>query len=187
MLVDWLRAEGWTVLACRDPGGTVIGDRIRELLLDTRSVMSLTTEAMLYVASRAQLVNDLIKPALARGELVVSDRFLLANVVYQGHAGGLAPESLWQIGTFATGSLLPNLTVILDVPAEVGMGRRQGPADRIESRGLEFHQRVRDGFLTEARCHPDSMVMVNAARGMELVQSDVRREVARVLGTRPRP
>lgn len=187
LLADWLREAGHLVTTCRDPGGTSIGDRIRELLLDTRNGIALNTEAFLYMASRSQLVCDVIGPALTRGQVVVSDRFLLANIVYQGHAGGLPPEILRQIGEVATGGLRPDLTIVLDVAGDVGTDRRRGPPDRIESRDRAYHERVRQGFLLEAARAPDRISVIDANRSVEAVHNDVRREVERVLGTRSRP
>jgi len=149
--VGWLEAQGHAVTLCRDPGGTELGEAIRDLLLGHRHAgMSLPTEALLYMAARAQLVAEMIKPALSAGRVVVSDRYLLSNVVYQGHAGGLEPENLWTIGRTATGGLLPDITFVLDLPAEVAFQRLGGQTDRIESRGVEFQERVRAGFLEEA-------------------------------------
>jgi dTMP kinase len=183
-LVDWLREQGHTVVACRDPGGTPSGDRIREMLLDHKSELSARCEALLYMASRAQLCDDIIRPALRRGEIVVSDRFLLANVVYQGHAGGLPPETLWQLGSIATDGLLPDLTLVLDAPSDVAMQRKGGPADRLECRGDEFHARVRAGFLAEARRAPVRIKVIDATQPIEVVRDAIRKEVSHVLVAR---
>src|SRR6266851_8172175 len=151
LLADWLGQQGQEVIQCADPGGTSVGDAIREILLGQRHDMALACEALLFMASRAQLTAEVIRPALAAGRTVISDRYLLANVVYQGHAGGLDPDQLWEIGRLATDGLLPNLTVVLDLPVELALTRLTGPADRMESRGAEYHTRVREGFLAEAR------------------------------------
>ena len=116
--------------------------------------MTLTCEMFLFMASRAQLVEEIIRPALAAGHIVISDRYLLANVVYQGHAGGLDPDQLWTIGQTATGGLSPDLTLVLDLPVEVGLKRaaaRAGAETRFERFGIDFHQRVRDGFVVPER------------------------------------
>src|SRR5437867_5019334 len=125
LLAQWLRAQGHAVTECADPGGTAVGDSIRALLLDRRRDMVLTCEALLFMASRAQLVAEIIRPALDAGQVVVCDRFVLANVVYQGHAGGLDPERLWELGHFATGEVLPDLTVVLDLPVSAALARRK--------------------------------------------------------------
>src|SRR5262245_33629476 len=126
LLVDWLRLQKVPVTEAVDPGGTAIGRELRNLLLHRREHrMAVTTEAMLFMASRAQLVDEVIRPALARGEVVVSDRFTLANVVYQGHASRvMRPEDLWAVGRVATGGLEPDLTLVFDLPVEVGLARR---------------------------------------------------------------
>jgi dTMP kinase len=180
LLADWLRQQGYAVQLCRDPGGTAVGERLREILLSSAG-LTVMTEMLLFMASRAQLVAEVIRPALERGEIVVADRFLLASVVYQGHAGGLEPETVWQLGRWATGQTLPDLTIILDLPAERIRGRKPQAADQFERRGLAFLQRVRQGFLQEALRCPDKMVVVNADRPLAEVQADVQREVRRVL------
>jgi dTMP kinase len=178
MLADWLRPRGHSVIECADPGGTPIGDVIRDLLLDHRREMSLPCEAFLFMASRAQLTSEVIRPALAQGKIVIADRYLLANVVYQGHAGGMDPQTLWEIGQLATGGLQPDLTIVLDLPVETANGRRSGPADRMESRGSIFAARVRAGFLAEANRQPDAIRVIDASRSVELVQEEIRRVVA---------
>jgi dTMP kinase len=181
LLAGWLRSGGLDVVACADPGGTAIGDEIRALLLDHRRPMVLACEALLFMASRAQLTADVIRPALEAGQAVVCDRFLLANVVYQGHAGGLDPEQLWQIGRLATGGLEPDLTLVLDLPPEVARQRRTHPADRLERRDQSYHARVRDGFLDEARRRPERIRVISAEQPVELVHTLVCRAVAGLL------
>src|SRR6516225_2853775 len=109
LLADWLRAQGRGVVLCHDPGGTDLGQELRQLLLNYRGAMALTAEALLFMASRAQLIAEVIRPALDAGQVVICDRFLLANVVYQGHAGGLDPDEIWQVGRLSTGGLEPDL------------------------------------------------------------------------------
>jgi len=181
LLADWLRTRGHQVTECADPGGTAIGGVIRDLLLDRRREMALPCETLLFMASRAQLTAEIIAPALASGRIVVSDRYLLANVVYQGHAGGLDPALLWQVGRIATGGLEPDLTPILDLPIAMAHGRRLGPADRVESRESSYHERVRKGFLAEAQRRPDRIKVIDANQSIALVQDRVQEEVARVL------
>jgi dTMP kinase len=177
LLAEWLRARGTVVTECTDPGGTAVGDVIRALLLDHRRQMSLACEALLFMASRAQLTAEVIRPALDAGHVVVADRFLLANVVYQGHAGGLDPNQLWHIGRLATGGLEPDLTVVLDLPVEAALLRRKGPSDRVESRDAAYHRRVREGFLSEARRRPERICVVDAAQPVEIVHERIRQEL----------
>jgi dTMP kinase len=186
LLADWLRGRGWEVTVCADPGGTSIGDVIRDLLLDRRREMTLPCEALLFMASRAQLTAEIIRPALEAGRAVVSDRYLLANVVYQGHAGGLNPDALWAIGRLATGGLEPDLTLVLDLPIDRAVERRTGPADRMESRDAAYQTRVRQGFLTEARRRPEHIRVIDAAGPVETVWGRIAQEVAGVVAAGPR-
>jgi dTMP kinase len=184
LLADWLRAEGQPLVTCTDPGGTVIGNRIRELLLNHE--MTLTCEALLFMAGRAQLTAEVIRPALTAGKIVVSDRFLLANVVYQGYGGGLDSETLWRIGRFSTAGIEPDLTVVLDLPLHVARSRRKSTADRVERRDDSYHERVRDGFMAEARRRPECIRIIDASGSIEAVQEAIRQEVRRVLAAHPR-
>lgn len=186
LLADWLRARGFDVTECVDPGGTAIGAVIRDLLLGHRHDMVLSCEMFLFMASRAQLTAEVIRPALEASRAVVADRFLLANVVYQGHAGGLDPERLWEVGRLATGGLEPDLTIILDLPLDVACARRTGPADRVESRDAAYHTRVREGFLSEARRRPDRIRVVRADQPTECVHQQICQEVAHVMAAYPR-
>jgi dTMP kinase len=173
-LADWLRRRGKTVTVCSDPGGTELGGKLREILLHARlTQIGMRTEALLFMASRAELVLQVIRPALARGEVVVSDRYLLANVVYQGHAGGLQVDDLWQVGEFSTGGLVPDLTIVLDLPVEVAEDRRGRSADRMEARGREFAERVRAGFLTEAKRQPDQITVIDATPDSDTVYAAI--------------
>jgi dTMP kinase len=186
LLVDWLRDEGWPVTACREPGGTPVGDQIRAVLLDRAGVMNELTELFLFMASRAALVDQVIRPALEQGGVVVVDRFVLSSVVYQGLAGGVPADTVWDLGRLATGGLLPDLTLVLDLPADAAQARKVGSADRMEGKGLGFLQRVRDGFVAEARRQPDMVRLIDASQGVDVVQAALRQEVRRVLESRPR-
>jgi dTMP kinase len=186
LLAEWFRQQGRAVTECRDPGGTPLGTAIRELVLHQRHAMTPMCEAFLFMASRSQLVAEVIQPALARGQAVVCDRFLLANVVYQGHAGGLDPATLWEIGQLATGGLEPDLTLILDLPVEAALARRQGTGDRFESRDFAYHARVRAGFLSEASRRPECLLLIDATGSIEQVHERIVTEVKRVLSASPR-
>jgi dTMP kinase len=186
-LVAWLRAEGQDVVACRDPGGTALGDRLRALLLDHNQAhvpIGLRAEMLLYMASRAQLVDEVIRPALGKGQIVVSDRYLLANIVYQGHAGGLPVEDVRRVGLVATGGVLPDLTLVLDVPPEVAAARVAAPRDRMEARPAAYHHRVRQGFQAELREYPGPCVLIDASADPDTVAAQIQSEVARALARR---
>jgi dTMP kinase len=182
LLADWLRRHGHAVVECVDPGGTAVGEVIRGLVLNHRGEMCVPCEALLFMASRAQLTAEIIRPALEAGQIVVSDRYTLANVVYQGHARGLDPEQLWQINRLATGGLEPDLTLVLDLPVETARARRNRPADRLESRPIEYHERVREGFLSEARRRPERIRVMDAGGTVEQIHEQITREVLSVLG-----
>ena len=187
MLVDWLTAQKIPVTSCVDPGGTAVGQQLRQLLLFGREHRIATaTEAFLFLASRAQLVEEVIRPALDRGDVVVSDRYLLANVVYQGHAGGMNPADLWKVGAVATGGLEPDLTLVFDVDLDVAFARRNPDSDRMEARDREFHEAVQRGFRYEAGMRPDRFRLIDATPELTSVQRVVRREVARLLTERGR-
>jgi dTMP kinase len=150
-LVEWLGERGCRITTCRDPGATSAGDAIREILLDRHDLhLTATAEMLLYMAARAQLVAEVIEPALARGEWVVSDRYLLSNVVYQGHAGGLDPEAIRTVGRVATAGRLPDLVIVLDVDLTTVATRLDRPLDKLESRGDGYRQRLREGYRREA-------------------------------------
>ena len=172
---EWLTELGHDVVTCRDPGSTALGEAIRKLVLD-RDDLSIDrrSEMLLYMAARAQMTEELIRPALEQGKIVVSDRYLLANVVYQGHAGGLDVETLWRVGHVATGGLAVDLTIVLDMPAEAAAARLDRKLDRMESQGDAFHALVRQGFLTEAARRPEEIVVVSADRPIEQVQEEIR-------------
>lgn len=181
-LKDHLENKGYSVVATRDPGGTPLGEKIRGLLLDNSAPpMSVDAELMLYMASRAQLCSQVIRPALARGDVVISERFLLSSIVYQGHAGGIPPRRVKEIGKLVVGNLCADLTIVLDVPPEIGTSRRGARADRIEERGPEYHTKVREGFLVEAGENPEKITIVSAEAPIEEVQHKIVEVVAGVL------
>jgi dTMP kinase len=181
MLAEWLRGRGFAVAVCTDPGGTPLGDQIRGILLEGRREISLTAEMLLFMASRAELVERVIRPALANGSAVVSDRYLLSNIAYQGYAGGLDPNEVRRLGRFAVGGLEPDLSIALDLTPEQGALRRDRREDRVERRGPAYQEAVRQGFLSEARLRPESIRVVDAAQSVEAVHAAVVREVASVL------
>lgn len=175
MFCDWLRGLGHSVTACRDPGSTRLGEEVRKLLLEREDLgLSRTAEMLLYMAARAQVVAEVIRPALVAGKTVVSDRFLLANVVYQGHAGGLDAASLWQVGHVATGGLEPDLTFVLDIDDACANRRLNRPLDRMERQGDDFRVALRAGYLTEAARRADRIIVIDASRSIEEVQAAVR-------------
>jgi dTMP kinase len=182
LLETALRERGLEVVVCRDPGSTPLGERIREVLLTSGSGTPIgrRSEMLLYMAARAQLVDQVIRPALDSGRIVIADRYLLANVVYQGHAGGLDPQEIWQVGRVATQGLLPDCVFLLDMDPDQAVQRLDRPLDRMESQGSAYRQRLRVGFLQEAAgC--ERVHVVEATRAVDDVQADIWRIAARLL------
>lgn len=192
LFAAWLRDRGRDVVTCRDPGTTPVGESLRDIVLHRRDLhLDPRTESLIYMAARAQLVADVIRPALARGATVVSDRFLLANVVYQGYGLGVPVDELWTVGRFATGGLVPTCVFLLDLPPQRAYQRRaraepspmtnaNAPTDdRMEARDLEYFAKVREGFLLEARRGMHPVHVVDASGEIDAIQAMIRRHVER--------
>lgn len=162
-----LSENGHKVLVTREPGGSVIGSHVRKLLLEGHSLLG-RTELFLFLADRAQHVEDVIRPAASRGDIVLCDRYADSTVVYQGYGRGLDISLLKQLNDFATVSFKPDVTLLLDLEPEVGLARIT-EKDRLDSEPLEFHTRVRNGFLSEAKIDPTRWVLVNASESPESV------------------
>jgi dTMP kinase len=165
LLREHLTKGGHSVRLLREPGGTPIGDRIRAILLDASlPELTDTTEMLLFAASRAQLIREAVRPALAAGETVLCDRFVYSSLAYQAHARGLGREQVWTANTPAIEGLLPDRVVLLDLPPATALGRAQarGTLDRIEAESLAFHQAVRAGFLGEASADPERFRVIEA-------------------------
>lgn len=178
-LADWLRSTGRGVTTCRDPGSTPVGDAVREILLDRHDLhLAATAEMFLYMAARAQLVDEVLEPALARGEWVVSDRYLLSNIVYQGHAAGLDPETIREVGRVATRDRMPDLVLLLDVDLETSARRIARPLDKLENRGDDYRARLRSGYLAEAARQAVRVVTIDARPGIDEVAAAIRAAVA---------
>ncbi|WP_350347425.1 dTMP kinase [Agromyces sp. G08B096] len=180
LLRDWLTAEGRTVVRTREPGGTDVGVEIRELVLHHRGDIDPRAEALLYAADRAHHVATLVRPALARGEVVVQDRYLDSSVAYQGAGRVLDPVEVRRLSEWATGGLLPDLTVLLDLDAETARTRLDAARtryDRLEAEASEFHDRVRRAYLDLARDEPDRFLVVDAARPVEEIAAEIRERV----------
>jgi len=176
LLQQWLAEQGKEVVVCRDPGSTRLGERIRDLLLahDEQTLIGRRAEMLLYMAARAQLVEEVIRPALAAGKCVLADRYLLANVVYQGHAGGLDVDALWEIGYVATAGVMPDLTLVLDLTPEKAARRMKRQLDRMETQDETFRQNLRAGFLREAQRHPQRIVVIDASAAIDAVAAEIR-------------
>jgi dTMP kinase len=178
LLAEFLARQGYTVVTTREPGGTPIGDQIRHVLHDVaNTAMSSTAELLLYSASRAQLVHELIRPALAAGQVVLCDRYADSTLAYQGYGRHLNLADLKTITQFATGGLKPDLTLLLDMDVERGLARRRDGGEEMNRLDLElvgFHRRVRDGYHRLVQEDPDRWVMVDADRPVTAVQAELQ-------------
>lgn len=176
LFCEWLAEQGVDHVVCRDPGSTPLGERVRTILLeaDETTPIGPRCEMLLYMAARAQLVDEVIQPALAAGRTVVSDRFLLANVVYQGHAGGVDVEAIRQVGAVATARVMPACTFLLDMDPAAALARVGRQLDRVESRGDAYRERLRDGFLAEAKVMGPGVHVIRANREVDAVQRQIR-------------
>jgi len=177
LLAEYYGAS-YSVTKVREPGGTEISEQIRRIILNPEYTnMSWRTEALLYVAARAQVVEEIIRPALARGEVVICDRFFDSTIAYQGFGRGLPVPDLTLLNHVATGGLKPDLTILLDLEAELGINRRAGfrELDRLEKEHIEFHQRVREGFLAQARSFPERIKVVAADQPIAGVVMEAQR------------
>lgn len=177
-LVQWCASNNIIVTEVREPGGTLIGEQVRKILLDPKNEgMTLPCEMLLYMASRAQLVQQEIVPAMKRGELVVADRFVSATLAYQGVAGGLPVAWIQQVAEVAIAGCFPDLTLILDVDEQTASGRLNQDLDRMEQKGSEFHNKVREGFLEQARNHPDRYCVIDATKDEQAVEREIQEAV----------
>ncbi len=178
----WLRDQGYDVVATNEPGATKIGMRLRALLLDTSQVgMSPQAEALLYAADRAEHVAKVIDPALDRGAVVISDRYIDSSLAYQGAGRGIPTADIARLNSWATDGRTPDLTVLLDMPPETGLQRHARSADRMEAEPLDFHRRVRNGFLDLAQADPDRYLVLDATAAPELITQQIKDKIREVL------
>ena len=178
----YLRSKGCQVVWTREPGGTVIGEKIRRILLSAGNKdMVLAAEMLLYMAARAQLIEEEIRPALSAGKIVMADRFLDATIAYQGYAGGLDIGLIKKIGRLAVNNIKPDLTLLFDLPAAKGLSRLKGDRDRIEQRAIAYHRRVRKGYLTLARQEPKRIKIIPVKGNADQVYQRVKEVVDKCL------
>ena len=178
ILAEEFIQAGYPILSTREPGGTSIGDQIRSTLLDLKNTAMIDrTEALLYQAARAQLVDEIIKPHLEGGGIVISDRYADSTLAYQGYGHKNTVASLEGIIQYATGGLVPDLTLLLDLPPEVGLQRRMdaGGFNRLDSYDIEFHQRVRAGYHELVKANPSRWVVIDADNSFDQVQDEIRK------------
>lgn len=189
-----LEAAGYATVFTREPGGTKLGSTIRDVVLPVSSIaISPRSEVFLYCASRAQLVEEVVRPALAEGKVVISDRFGYSTIAYQGYGRGLDVPSISEVVRFATGGLEPDLCLLLDLPVTTGLERKQGLVlsgspeewNRFEQEEMAFHQRVRDGYLEMARRDPGRWVVLDAALPFEALHGRIMTVVSALLSGKP--
>jgi dTMP kinase len=187
VLAATLTERGRDVVLTREPGGTAAGERIRDILLHAREIpLSPEAQLLLFSSARAQLVREVIRPALDAGKIVIADRFFDSSVVYQGHGQGVPLEAISEVTRLAVGTLVPDRTFLLDVPVEIGLARSGWRAeakwDRFEADATELHVRVRDAYLRLAAADPRRFAVIRADREEAEVAADIRREVDALLG-----
>lgn len=183
-LAEELQSNGFKTVCCRDPGSTPLGDAVRNILLNRQELnIADMSEVFLFMAARAQLVREVIQPALESGSIVLSDRFLLSTFVYQSYAGGVPMDTLFPICTAAVGKTIPDLGIVLDIPYEIAMqriGQRSVP-DRMERKGEDYHRRVREGFLKYAAAEPHRYAVIDAAPSAEEVADEIWKVVSAIV------
>jgi dTMP kinase len=188
-LADFVRQQGLEVITTREPGGTSIGDQIRQVIMSMdNTMMNARTEILLFCAARAQIVEEVIRPNLAMGVVVISDRYADSTLAYQGYGHGLDLEFLRKILSFATGGLKPDLTLLLDVDVEEGLKRRRiggGEWNRLDALELAFHKRVRQGYHEMVALEPERWQVINAGRSPEIVQTDLREAILQKIKNTP--
>lgn len=177
LLRVYLLQKGYDIIVCREPGGTVISEAIREVILNRDyKNMGHMTELLLYAAARAQLVEEVIQPALDQGKVVICDRFIESSAVYQGIARGLGVDLVYEVNQFAVGNAMPDITILLDVDAETGIGRKkqQAELDRMESEKLEFHRKVVEGYRLLAERDKNRMVKIDGRNSIEEIHRQIK-------------
>jgi len=183
LIGQYLKNKKKTVLFVREPGGVAISEKIREILLDAgNKAMAPSCEMLLYMAARAQLVSEVIAPALNKGKAVICDRFLDSTVVYQGYGHQMDVAFIKTVGRFATQDIKPDLTFIFDIEAKKGLARIKRAKDRIEQRAMAYHARVRAGYLDIAKKEPKRIKVINSDQSIEDIHQQVRQHIDRLLG-----
>ena len=175
LLCNYIKRLGYEVVPIREPGGTLLGEATRKILLDIKfKNMGAEAEVLLYMASRAQLVREKIIPALEEGRVVICDRFLDSTIAYQGYGGGVDIKNIDRIGRFSAAGIKPDLTFLLDIKPERGL-RRLKERDRMERKSLAYHKKVRDGYLKIAKASPRRFVVIEAEEDKDTIQSAIRK------------
>ena len=183
LMRDYLKRQGYEVLYTREPGGTAAGDKIRDVLLYNKKIqISSLCEVLLFEASRAELVKEVVKPALLKKKIIISDRFNDATIVYQGHAGQIPLKDIKMVESVSIGNVKPDLTILLDIDIKRGLGRiHPGSKDRMESKKISFHKRVRKGYLCEAKKNKKRIKVIKTQAEKDDTFELIKREVLSVV------
>jgi dTMP kinase len=184
LLKKWLEDHGHTVVVTREPGGTDLGNELREIILHRKGFIAPRAEALLYAADRAHHIHTLVKPALERGEVVVQDRYLDSSLAYQGAGRVLDPNEVREVSLWATENLMPVLTVLLDVPADVAKKRQNAlerAYDRLEAEAEDFHQRVRTSYQALADAEPERFLVIDGTLAIEAIHDQIIQKVSHLL------
>jgi dTMP kinase len=184
LLRDYLLEKGYDIIVCREPGGTEISESIRQIILNKDyTKMGNMTELLLYAAARAQLVEEVIRPAIEEGKVVICDRFLESSVVYQGIARGMGIELVYKVNEYAIGDMMPDLTVMIDLDAEEGIQRKknQTELDRMERESIEFHEKVVDGYRSLLNQGLDRIKKVDGMQPVDAIQTRIRELVNKLI------
>lgn len=181
LLYRYLKTKGYKIIFLREPGGTRISEKIRKILLDPKNHISPVCEMLLYMAARAQVVKEVIGPALLKGKIVICDRFLDSTLAYQGFGLGMDINFIKYAGSFATGGITPDLTIFLDLPFKKGLKHRRFSKDRIEQRSISYHSRVMEGYHKLMRLEPKRIKIIKVEKDKERTQGKIRKLVGKFL------
>ena len=185
LLQTWLLNKGHTVVVTREPGGTDLGNQLRDIILHSTGFIAPRAEALLYAADRSHHIHTLVRPALERGDVVVQDRYFDSSVAYQGAGRVLDATEVRELSLWATERLMPHLTILLDVPADVAKARQLGDErrfDRLEAEAQDFHERVRESYLALAEAEPDRFLVLDGTGSVESIHQAVTTRVSDVVG-----
>lgn len=184
LLAEWLRGKGHTVLVTREPGGSDLGNELRDIVLHRRGFIAPRAEALIYAADRAHHIHEIVRPALQRGEVVLQDRYLDSSVAYQGAGRVLDPVEVRNLSLWATEELMPEVTILLDVPAGIGAKRQASEErqyDRLEAEALDFHERVRESYVGLAHAEPERFEVIDGIASIEDIHQLIAQRVSALL------
>jgi len=183
LIVEYLKSKKLPVMLLREPGGVKVSEEIREILLNVKNTsIGDECETLLYMAARAQLVKEVLKPALAAGKIIICDRFLDSTVAYQGWGNGVDIKAIEEMGRFAVAGVKPDLTLLFDIDTKKGLSRTNAKKDRIELRTLNYHKRVRQGYLSQAKKHPKRIKVIRVDAPKEVIFERVKTYIDKVIG-----